>query len=157
MAEFFLMPQASPTMEAGVILAWRKAEGDALAPQDVIAEVETDKAAMEIEVFDEGVLLKILEPEGAEIPAGVPIAIIGKSADEDIAALLAEHAAGAAKPAAPAAAPAPAPAAAAPPAPAPAPAAPTVAEPTARAADRVSLVRQDRRPQLHGDARGLCL
>ena len=75
MAEFFLMPQASPTMEAGVILAWRKAEGDALVPQDVIAEVETDKAAMEIEVFDEGVLLKILEPEGAEIPAGVPIAI----------------------------------------------------------------------------------
>ena len=58
MAEFFEMPQASPTMEAGRILSWKKAEGDALAPQDVIAEVETDKAAMEIEVFDNGVLVE---------------------------------------------------------------------------------------------------
>ncbi len=90
MAEFFEMPQASPTMEAGTILAWRKAEGDALAPQDVIAEVETDKAAMEIEVFDAGFLLKILATEGDEVPAGQPIAIIGSSADEDIAPLLAE-------------------------------------------------------------------
>jgi pyruvate dehydrogenase E2 component (dihydrolipoamide acetyltransferase) len=129
MAEFFLMPQASPTMEAGVILAWHKGEGDTLAPQDVIAEVETDKAAMEIEVFDKGVLLKILEGEGAEVPAGRPIAIIGASADEDISALMEEFAAKAS------AAPAPAPAAEAPaPSPAPAPApAPAAAAPTARA------------------------
>jgi len=107
MAEFFEMPQASPTMEAGTILAWRKAEGDALAPQDVIAEVETDKAAMEIEVFDAGFLLKILAPEGDEVPAGQPIAIIGTSADEDIAPLLAEFAS-APQAKAPASSPAPA-------------------------------------------------
>ena len=126
MAEIFVMPQASPTMEVGTILAWRKAEGDSLSPQDVIAEVETDKAAMEIEVFDDGVLLKILVAEGDEVPAGAPIAIIGTSADEDISALV-EQAASAAS--APAAAPAPAepaPAATAAPA-APAPAAPVAA------------------------------
>ncbi|RME22504.1 MAG: dihydrolipoamide succinyltransferase, partial [Deltaproteobacteria bacterium] len=60
MAEIFEMPQASPTMEVGTLLAWRKQEGEELAPQDVIAEVETDKAAMEIEVFDRGWLLKVL-------------------------------------------------------------------------------------------------
>ena len=46
MAEFFEMPQASPTMEFGTVLSWKKAEGDSLSPQDVLAEVETDKAAM---------------------------------------------------------------------------------------------------------------
>ncbi len=89
---------------------------------------ETDKAAMEIEVFDDGVLLKILVEEGAEVPAGAPIAIIGTSADEDIAALVAQAQSAAAAPAAPAtpaepAAPTPAPAAA----PAAAPATPAVA------------------------------
>lgn len=93
MAEFFVMPQASPTMEKGTLLAWKKAEGAVLGPQDVIAEVETDKAAMEIEVFDAGVLLKLLAAEGDEIPAGQPIAIIGKSAGEDITALVAAFAA----------------------------------------------------------------
>lgn len=114
MAEIFVMPQASPTMEVGTLLEWKKSEGDSLAPQDVLAEVETDKAAMEIEVFDNGVLLKILVEEGAEVPAGAPIAIIGTSADEDITALLAEATSGAAPPSAPAAeAAAPSPAAAA--------------------------------------------
>ena len=131
MAEFFEMPQASPTMEAGRILEWRVEEGAALKPQDVIAEVETDKAAMEIEVFDAGFLLKILEPADAEVPAGRPIAIIGTQADEDISALLAqfEGMGGDAPAAAPAAEPAPAPAPAA--APAPAPAAPVQAGVTA--------------------------
>ena len=90
MAEFFEMPQASPTMEVGTVLSWKKAEGDSLAPQDVLAEVETDKAAMEIEVFDSGVLLKILAQEGDQVPAGQPIAILGTSADEDISDLLAK-------------------------------------------------------------------
>ncbi len=90
MAEFFEMPQASPTMEVGTVLSWKKAEGDSLAPQDVLAEVETDKAAMEIEVFDSGVLLKILAAEGDQVPAGQPIAILGTSADEDISDLLAQ-------------------------------------------------------------------
>jgi pyruvate dehydrogenase E2 component (dihydrolipoamide acetyltransferase) len=89
-AEFFEMPQASPTMEVGTVLSWKKAEGDALAPQDVLAEVETDKAAMEIEVFDSCFLLKILAEAGDQVPAGQPIAILGESADEDISALLTE-------------------------------------------------------------------
>ncbi|MCB9777468.1 MAG: 2-oxo acid dehydrogenase subunit E2 [Alphaproteobacteria bacterium] len=131
MAELFEMPQASPTMETGTILAWRKEEGAELAPQDVIAEVETDKAAMEIEVFDPGFLLKILVPEGEEVPAGTPIAIIGKAADEDISALLAEAKATPAKPAAKQAAPE----AVEEEAPAEAPAEPAAAEPAAPAVD----------------------
>ncbi|MEL6348336.1 MAG: biotin/lipoyl-containing protein, partial [Myxococcota bacterium] len=115
MAEFFLMPQASPTMEAGKVLEWHKSEGDALAPQDVIAEVETDKAAMEVEVFDPGYLLKIIVPAGTEAKVDQPIAIIGQSADEDYADLLTQL--GDAAPAAP---PAEAPAPAPEPAPAPA-------------------------------------
>lgn len=103
MAELFLMPQASPTMEAGTILSWAKKEGDALKVMDVIAEVETDKAAMQIEVFDKGYLLKILVPAGDSVPAGHPIAIIGKTATEDFSHLLGATAA------APAPAPAPAP------------------------------------------------
>lgn len=94
MAEIFEMPQASPTMEVGTILSWQKEEGAELAPQDVIAEVETDKAAMEIEVFDKGYLLKILVEAGEEVPAGAPIAIIGTDPDEDISALLEQVAAG---------------------------------------------------------------
>lgn len=90
MAEFFEMPQASPTMEVGTILSWKKREGDKLAPQDILAEVETDKAAMEVEVFDEGYLLKLLAEEGEEVPAGQPIAILGKSPDEDVSGLVAE-------------------------------------------------------------------
>ena len=88
MAEFFEMPQASPTMEVGTVLSWKKSEGDELVPQDVIAEVETDKAAMEIEVFDSAFLLKILAQEGDQVPAGQPIAILGTSKDEDISDLL---------------------------------------------------------------------
>jgi pyruvate dehydrogenase E2 component (dihydrolipoamide acetyltransferase) len=114
-------------MEVGTVLSWKKAEGDSLAPQDVLAEVETDKAAMEIEVFDSGVLLKILAEAGAQVPAGQPIAILGTSADEDISDLMAQFErikanAGAAKPAdaaapaaaAPASTPAPSAAASAP-------------------------------------------
>jgi len=89
MAQFYEMPQASPTMTVGTLLSWKKSEGDKLAPQDVIAEVETDKAAMDIEVFDATFLLKILAAEGDEIPAGRPIAIVGQEG-EDISALLAE-------------------------------------------------------------------
>ncbi len=89
MAEFFEMPQATPTMEFGTLAEWKKSEGDKLSPQDVIAIVETDKAAMDVEVFDSVVLLKILAEDGAEIPAGFPIAIIGQEG-EDISALMTE-------------------------------------------------------------------
>jgi pyruvate dehydrogenase E2 component (dihydrolipoamide acetyltransferase) len=104
MAEFFVMPQASPTMTVGVIAKWVAAEGAELSPQSVIAQVETDKATMDIEVFDKGVMLKHLVPEGAEVPAGAPIAIIGKAKGEDVSALVAEFESS--KGAAPAAAPA---------------------------------------------------
>jgi pyruvate dehydrogenase E2 component (dihydrolipoamide acetyltransferase) len=107
MAEFFLLPQATPTLTVGVIARWVAAEGATLAPQSVIAQLETDKATMEIEVFDKCVMLKHLVAEGAEVPVGAPIAIIGKAAGEDISALLAEYAKGAGG--ASAAAPAPGP------------------------------------------------
>ena len=100
MAQFFLMPQASPTMTMGVVGKWVAAEGAALEPQSVIAQVETDKATMDIEVFDKGVMLRHLAKEGEEVPPGRPIAIVGTSAGEDISALLAEFAALAAAPAA---------------------------------------------------------
>jgi pyruvate dehydrogenase E2 component (dihydrolipoamide acetyltransferase) len=89
-AEFFVMPQASPTMTVGVVAKWVAAEGAELAPQSVIAQVETDKATMDIEVFDKGVMLKHLAKEGEEVPPGQPIAIIGKAAGEDVSALVAE-------------------------------------------------------------------
>lgn len=131
MAEFFEMPQATPTMEFGTLAEWKKSEGDQLSPQDVIAIVETDKAAMDVEVFDSVVLLKILAEDGAEVPAGFPIAIIGQEG-EDISALMTEFQgmdpSGGAAPAESAPAPeATTPAPAAPPAapaPKPAPAAP---------------------------------
>lgn len=91
MAEFFEMPQATPTMEFGTLGEWKVTEGTQLSPQDVIAVVETDKAAMDVEVFDSVVLLKILAADGDEIPAGFPIAIIGQEG-EDISALMAQFA-----------------------------------------------------------------
>ena len=90
MAEFFEMPQASPTMTEGVLVSWKLAEGDRIQPQDVIAEVETDKAVADVECFDERVLIKILMPAGESVPTGMPIAILGESMDEDITDLLAQ-------------------------------------------------------------------
>ncbi|MFK7927247.1 MAG: dihydrolipoamide acetyltransferase family protein [Myxococcota bacterium] len=88
MAEFYEMPAVSPTMEVGTLVEWRVKEGEAFKPQTVMAEVGTDKANMEAEVFDNGVMIKHLIEEGDEVPAGYPIAIIGQAADEDIADLL---------------------------------------------------------------------
>ena len=93
MAQFFVMPQASPTMTVGVVGKWLAPEGSALVPSQAIASVETDKATMEIEVFDKAVLLKHLAHEGQEVPPGQPIAILGTRADEDVSALVAEYAA----------------------------------------------------------------
>ena len=84
-----LMPALSPTMTEGNLVRWLKAEGDAVAPGDLLAEIETDKATMEVEAVDDGVLGKILVPEGAEdVAVNTPIAVIlenGESA-ADIAA-----------------------------------------------------------------------
>ena len=77
-------------MESGRLLEWRVSEGDKLNPQDVIAEVETDKAAMEIEVFDPAVVLKLLRNAGDMVEVDTPIAILGQSDSEDFSALLAE-------------------------------------------------------------------
>ncbi|MCY4065237.1 MAG: biotin/lipoyl-binding protein, partial [Rhodospirillaceae bacterium] len=57
------MPALSPTMEEGTLARWAKQEGDAVSPGDVIAEIETDKATMEVEAVDEGVLGRIVVPE----------------------------------------------------------------------------------------------
>ena len=71
------MPQLSPTMAEGTLTRWLKQEGEAVSPGDVIAEIETDKATMEIEAVDEGILAKILVPEGAEgIAVGATIAVL---------------------------------------------------------------------------------
>src|SRR3954463_883686 len=59
-----LMPALSPTMEKGNLAKWLKKEGDKIAPGDVIAEIETDKATMEVEAADEGVLARIVVPDG---------------------------------------------------------------------------------------------
>ncbi|MFG1370506.1 biotin/lipoyl-containing protein, partial [Xanthobacter tagetidis] len=121
-----LMPALSPTMEKGNLSKWVKKEGDTVKSGDVLAEIETDKATMEVEAVDEGVLAKILVPEGTQdVPVNQVIAVIAAEG-EDVKAAAGSAGKGAA-PAAVAPAPAaPAPAAAAAPAPAPA-AAPTPA------------------------------
>src|SRR5262249_21928308 len=78
-----LMPALSPTMEKGNLAKWLKKEGDKIKSGDVIAEIETDKATMEVEASDEGTLGKILVPEGtADVAVNTPIAlIIGEGED----------------------------------------------------------------------------
>jgi pyruvate dehydrogenase E1 component beta subunit len=72
-----LMPALSPTMEKGNLAKWLKKEGDTVKSGDVIAEIETDKATMEVEAVDEGTLGKILVPEGTnDVAVNTPIAMI---------------------------------------------------------------------------------
>jgi len=119
-----LMPALSPTMEKGNLAKWLKKEGDKVKSGDVIAEIETDKATMEVEAVDEGTLAKILVPEGTQdVPVNDVIAVLAGDG-EDVKAAAGAAAKPAPKPAAaPAGAPAPKPAAASaaasPPAPAP--------------------------------------
>jgi pyruvate dehydrogenase E2 component (dihydrolipoamide acetyltransferase) len=116
-----LMPALSPTMEKGNLAKWLKKEGDPVKAGDIIAEIETDKATMEVEAADEGVLAKIVVPEGtADVPVNQLIAVLAGEG-EDVKAAAAGAKGGAAP--APAAAPKPpAPAAETPPKPAAAPA-----------------------------------
>ncbi|TGL21549.1 pyruvate dehydrogenase complex dihydrolipoamide acetyltransferase [Leptospira bourretii] len=88
MAKIQEMTQLSPTMEEGTIVKWLKKEGDSISPGDIIAEVETDKAVMEMEAYDSGVILKIIEGEGSKLKVGQAMAVIGKPG-EDVASLLA--------------------------------------------------------------------
>ena len=114
-----LMPALSPTMEKGNLAKWLKKEGDTVKSGDVIAEIETDKATMEVEAVDEGTIAKIVVPEGTQdVPVNDVIAVLAGDGEDVKAA-----GAGAAKPA-PKPAEAPAPKAAAAPTPAPAAAAP---------------------------------
>src|SRR5215467_974073 len=129
-----LMPALSPTMEKGNLAKWLKKEGESVKAGDVIAEIETDKATMEVEAADEGVLAKIVVPEGtADVPVNQLIAVLaGEGEDVKSAASAAGKGAAPAQAAAPAAPapqqqsaptgkPAAAPPAQAPPPPAPRP------------------------------------
>jgi len=121
-----LMPALSPTMTEGKLAKWLKKEGDAIKAGDVIAEIETDKATMEVEAVDEGTLAKILVPEGTEnVAVNTPIASLAGDGEDASAA------------------PAPAEAKA----PAPAPAAPTP-EPKAAAAPRSAVIEAE--PEFKG-------
>jgi pyruvate dehydrogenase E2 component (dihydrolipoamide acetyltransferase) len=81
------MEALSPTMEEGQVVRWLKAEGDRVSPGEVLAEIETDKATMELSARGEGLLRKILKREGETAPVGAVIAVIG-DAEEDISALV---------------------------------------------------------------------
>ncbi|WP_262268960.1 pyruvate dehydrogenase complex dihydrolipoamide acetyltransferase [Microvirga yunnanensis] len=106
-----LMPALSPTMEKGNLAKWLKKEGDPVKSGDVIAEIETDKATMEVEAVDEGILAKIVVPEGtADVPVNQLIALIAGEG-EDPKSVTAPAAGGAAPAPAPKAEAAPAPAA----------------------------------------------
>src|SRR6266550_127095 len=78
-----LMPALSPTMEKGNLAKWLKKEGDQVKSGDVIAEIETDKATMEVEAADEGILAKIVVPEGtADVPVNNVIAVLAAEGED---------------------------------------------------------------------------
>ncbi|HEY3754926.1 MAG TPA: pyruvate dehydrogenase complex dihydrolipoamide acetyltransferase [Opitutaceae bacterium] len=110
MANLIEMPKLSDTMTTGTLVKWLKKEGDKVASGDMLAEVETDKATMELESFFDGVLLKIFIPAGSSVPIGAALCAVGKAGETvDIPAPKAAPAAEAQPPAraaAPAAAPA---------------------------------------------------
>ncbi len=87
MATKIAMPKLSDTMTEGVILKWRYKEGDKVKQGETLVEIESDKADMELESYDSGILRKILVPEGGKAAIGAPIAIIAE-ANEDISGLL---------------------------------------------------------------------
>jgi pyruvate dehydrogenase E2 component (dihydrolipoamide acetyltransferase) len=111
MARVVEMPKLSPTMEEGQIASWHVKEGDNVDVDDLLAEVETDKATMEFRSFDRGTILKILAPAGSVVRLGDPVAILGKEGEE-VGELLGKAGATATAAAASAAEPKPAPAAA---------------------------------------------
>ena len=111
MAEVILMPRLSDTMTEGVVAAWHKNVGDTVKKGDLLAEIETDKATMELESYQDGILLHIGTPRGGKLQVNDLLAIFGK-AGEDVTALIAQNTGAANAPApietadAPAAAPA---------------------------------------------------
>ncbi|NNM86705.1 MAG: pyruvate dehydrogenase complex dihydrolipoamide acetyltransferase [Phycisphaerales bacterium] len=138
------MPKLSDTMTTGTLVKWRKKENEKIKPGDIVADIETDKATQELEVFEAGTVAKLMVAEGAIIPIGAMILVVAKP-DEDVATVAkgatsnapAGNGAAAGKPAAQAqATPAPAPAPMAPAAPKAAPAPIVAAVPAATAAVR---------------------
>jgi pyruvate dehydrogenase E2 component (dihydrolipoamide acetyltransferase) len=92
MATKIMMPKLSDTMEEGVILKWVRKEGEKVKQGETLVEIESDKADMELEAYDSGVLRKIVVPEGGKAAIGALIAVIG-GPDEDISGLLGDTAA----------------------------------------------------------------
>jgi pyruvate dehydrogenase E2 component (dihydrolipoamide acetyltransferase) len=89
MASRVIMPKLTDSMEEGLVMKWRKQEGDRVESGDVLAEIETDKAVMDLEAFGSGTLRKVLVPEGTTVRSGALIAVIAEP-DEDIEGLLKE-------------------------------------------------------------------
>ncbi len=134
MATKVYMEALSPTMEEGRVASWLKHEGDAVSVGDILAEVETDKAIMELQARGDGVLRKIFAPDGATADVGSLIAVIAEP-DEDISGFQAGGGASSPAPAAPASSPGPAVAAPAEPAPSRTPEASPAAAPVAAGGD----------------------
>jgi pyruvate dehydrogenase E2 component (dihydrolipoamide acetyltransferase) len=82
MATIIEMPKLSDTMSVGTVVKWHKQIGDAVSNGDVLAEIETDKATMELENFDDGILLKIFVEEGIEVSIGSALAAVGEQGEE---------------------------------------------------------------------------
>ena len=82
MAKEITMPALSPSMTEGVLAKWHKKVGDTIKPGEVIAEVETDKATMDLEAFDKGTILQISAPEGSKVAINGRIAIIGEPGEK---------------------------------------------------------------------------
>jgi pyruvate dehydrogenase E2 component (dihydrolipoamide acetyltransferase) len=101
MAQILVMPKYGQAVEESTILKWRVKEGDAVHKGDIVFEIETDKAVMEVESFFEGTVLKILVGEGQTVPVTAPVAFIGKHGEAlpDLASLPKPEAAAVAKPA----------------------------------------------------------
>ncbi|HEX3497490.1 MAG TPA: pyruvate dehydrogenase complex E1 component subunit beta, partial [Methylocella sp.] len=96
MATNILMPALSPTMEQGRLAKWLKKEGDAVRSGEVLAEIETDKATMEVEAIDDGTLAKILVPDGTDnVAVNTPIAVIAAEGEDVLAPASAVPASGA--------------------------------------------------------------
>ena len=76
------MPKLSDTMTVGTVVKWHKQVGDEVSNGDILAEVETDKATMELENFDDGVLLQLLAEEGDEVEIGKPLAVVGEQGEQ---------------------------------------------------------------------------
>src|SRR3954471_22817950 len=101
MAEVVKMPKMSDTMTEGVLAKWHKKVGDKVKSGDVLAEIETDKATMDFESYQDGTILYIGVEEGNAVPVDAVIAVLGKEG-EDYKAVLAQAGGGSDKPAAPA-------------------------------------------------------